>query len=418
MSRSGSYSEELSRSLKGRHQSLSALEELLISSSRKGGDQFIALVCNVDGKHPTKISSGSIENSESIGNIKQSDGDDKHLSLDTINAWDMMADLDEQGQLEEEVDDTHKHIYSETKLPFPPREFDGLTNMTRRSKSCQWLSTDNESSFVMKEHGLQNEESPGNIRVGSRSFHTVDEYDAIMNGLLNTKANREWEGRLEDYLTNINMTKTSYEDVGDRTEVLHEMEGKSYIEKEGKESGDIALRANNPENAEINTTEDVYRASSSIASSSTTDIIAYRMGNPIDEDEKKVLRMAKTKDLKSLSIPSIIIEFPVARSLKGWIDDTEVNEGQVINYSSAGDYSYYVTPRFGSFGLPILPSREKCFEVEEESVFDPAMVSSYEMTMEQLQVEEEFLLKLASTLEGNKDDELVPHSPQIIITTD
>lgn len=174
----------------------------------------------------------------------------------------------------------------------------------RRSKSCQL----NENKLDRNDKNM----------IGSRSFHTVEEYDALLERIHNMKDEYSWE--------------------------------------------DIKLRGSNsvdktPKNESCNRDHELKNS---------------------DDVENGWKRKAVAKGLKSLDVPSI--EFPAVARFKQRVRD----EGQVFSPTTS-----YVTPRFGSYNVG--PAQEK--EGRESRVFSPELVAAFEDCMQQLQVEEESILR-------------------------
>ncbi|KAF9593580.1 hypothetical protein IFM89_024214 [Coptis chinensis] len=388
MTRSGSFQEELSRSLQRRHNDFPGLEELLISNSKNDDDDQFLVVCNENNaKQPSEMPS------ESVMDFKTSENnskpfDEELLNSETINTWDLMSDLDEE---EKEEDAKREHDHHELL-----RAVNGSTDITKRSKSFIWSSADHESSIG---------ETSASISIRSKSFHTLHKYNAlIMEKKVwpTPKAAWYWEDRLDNFLTSITNEQTPYHsinlskkgsvDAEDKGEMVQELQVKSHIQRDAEEMRTLALRADNHENKEMGIKDICIQPSPTNGLSVGADHVTFIKRSIADDDEKGASRKAWAKGLTSLTIPSANDEFPVVASMKGWIDDTEVNKGQLLlQHCPAEDYTYYVTPKFGSSGLPLLTNRKKC--IEEESLFDPKLVSSFEVAMEQLQVEEKFLLK-------------------------
>lgn len=170
----------------------------------------------------------------------------------------------------------------------------------RRSKSCQ-LARDNENKLDRRNDKNQ---------IGSRSFHTVEEYDALLDRIHKLS-------RIKD--------EYSWEDVNS-----------------------------------VDTSKDSPKNESGI-----------RGGLDLENGWK---RKAVAKGLKSLDVPSI--EFPAVARLKQRVGV----EGTTC----------YVTPKFGSYN--VAPAQEKDSE-ESSRVFSPELVAAFEDCMQQLQVDEESILR-------------------------
>ncbi|XP_020264263.1 uncharacterized protein LOC109840152 isoform X1 [Asparagus officinalis] len=105
------------------------------------------------------------------------------------------------------------------------------------------------------------------------------------------------------------------------------------------------------------------------------------------DSEKGPKRKAMAKELTSLKMPGF--EFSRAGSLKEWLSQG----GQVFSPGS------YITPKFGNFVENRLHNGENAIE------FDPELVEQFEQAMDQLTIEEEFVLKeiIKSSEDGNEE---------------
>lgn len=296
----------ISSKVMSRTRSMSFQEELNQSFQMKsnGTNQFLTLVCTAN----TKLHNGSF----TIPSNTSPKPSIEPTYTDTINTSELMAGLEEQVE--------QKHAF----------------NKTRRSKSCQLSPFENlaSSPITKNEETTLNEGefNKGGI-VRSRSFHTVEEYDAMVQNLL-----------------------------GSRKIVLDD---KSTMQLQPLKSSSIK---------EILKDDDLKDTTQILPSNFNDDDQEKRI-----EFDKGLKRKTMAKGLESLKIPPAV-EFPRAKNLMKLVQQDQF-------YSPGA----YVTPKFGSYNLPNHGLEKKCRE--EESIFNPELVAAFEESMLQLEVEEEFILK-------------------------
>ncbi|KAJ3677580.1 hypothetical protein LUZ60_003304 [Juncus effusus] len=94
LAKSGSFSEKVNQSFQRRS---NVLEEILISNSKNNGDQqFVALLCSTNITQNLKSNS---EINESESNAKPTEPNtDRTPSIETINTWELLAGLEEEGK--------------------------------------------------------------------------------------------------------------------------------------------------------------------------------------------------------------------------------------------------------------------------------------------------------------------------------
>lgn len=213
-----------------------------------------------------------------------------------------------------------------------------------RSKSYQMsrekeLSCLNfESAEELNENKLDWREK--NLR-GSRSFHTVEEYDALLERI--HKSNTGSTQFFEDVHSSHQLI--SLDEDQNVTCVLAE----EFLKNEtGIELKDLNKASFYPVKGE-NTHESGWK------------------------------RKAAAKGLKSLDISAI--EFPAITRLRQW----KQAEGQVYSPGT------YVTPKFGSYNdVKTKKTREE--EGGEDTVFSPELLAAFEDCVQQLQIEEDSIL--------------------------
>ncbi|XP_057431389.1 uncharacterized protein LOC130724372 [Lotus japonicus] len=128
-----------------------------------------------------------------------------------------------------------------------------------------------------------------------------------------------------------------------------------------------------------------------IASHKTRVLAAQGVRSTIEKGNK---RKALAKRLESLKIPSTI-ESPAIASLREWLPADGI-------YSSGS----YVTPKFGSYSLM---NTRIANESSQESIFSPELVSAFEQCMQNLDAEEEKILKqILENVEEESDERIQP----------
>lgn len=299
-----------------------SLEELFISSSNEG-DQFLALVSAANNFRTANLSS-----------------EFKTGPKTSVNKWDLMTDVEEQGDDEKKQE---KAVGS-----------GDLGIVIKRSKSCH--------SFALGRFDGLHEEDENNLsnkdRVHSRSFHTVEEYDALLERILAEK--NGFDGG-DDYVDNglvykeSSLKKSHNDDDDNNFDDTHEensAQQKSMIEEV------------NPSPSSSSSTNEELKVVKNVAQKNNSSATGLR-------------RKALAKELESLKIPPTL-EFPRISSLT-----ERFHEGGQAYYSS----ELYVTPKFGSYALPISEAGN------ESSIFNPDLVAAFEECMRKLEEEEECIIK-------------------------
>lgn len=162
MLRSMSYKEELNQSLQGKAKALPGLEELFISCNVN--DELLPLVCALNTMENKSHPVGFIQETNTSRNPDAEPG-----NCETARPWDQ-----EEGK------------YLQKAVEFA--DF----NASKRSKSSRWSPREHEQppldpgiSDGVKEMGLKSNKGIARCR----SFHTVDEYDAMLERIWLSKEN-------------------------------------------------------------------------------------------------------------------------------------------------------------------------------------------------------------------------------------
>ena len=380
MGRSMSLKEDLNQSLQGR-----ANGELFISSNVS--DELFPLVYTFD----------TMENKSQTGSFVQElntshNPDAEPVETETAKPWELMTRYEEQRE--------GKYMQQEAQLLLlPPPEVVECAdfNMTKRSKSCHWSFPEHEVlslalgiSNGVKEAGF-NWSNNGIVRC--RSFHSVEEYDAMVE--------RIWSSRLQ---------QTGFDDDDDAvTRILLHHSETSSKESHHADHTDSDIQAldqwcqSNKHSAKENPrTEETgvlltsaLETKEVILSTSSSCSTAGDVEGGHNTFEKEPKRKAIAKQLRSLRIPSTV-EFPAIASLREWLP----MEGQI--YSPGAN----VTPKFGSYALPIAGTENEC---SASVPFSPELVAAFEESMKQLEAEEESILnQIAEQLEEDCTNEMEP----------
>ncbi|WOH07154.1 hypothetical protein DCAR_0626583 [Daucus carota subsp. sativus] len=290
---------------------LTVLDELFTSDDGNSGSndhQFFALV--------SKLRTGDFVPKKSL------ESNDK----ETINTWELMAGLEEQA---EQKEDEKLSSVAQEIMNSKGVELDKL----KRSKSCEIIN-------LATAFGLNDDQE--NKGVGrSRSFHTVEEYDAMMERIMLSVHNDENDQYMNNDVAKFQETDQSISSEPDIKEVIPSVSSQSINTDGGQET-------------------DTYDAG--------------------------LKRKALSKGL-SLQIPSAA-EFRKTGSLKDWLQ----------NGGNAGSPGEYVTPKFGNYNKPKSKLSE---EYRDDSIFNPELVAAFEEFLERLEVEENSVLE---QIEGNRNE--------------
>lgn len=163
VSRSLSFQEELTKNMQRSANDIPALEELAISGNIN--DQFFALVCTANTVACT-YKSGSFSG-KSNNPVVEPD-----ISL-TKTKSEFNSSLEQEGE--------EKHTGLEAKLVLPQVP---SIDPTKRSKSCHFFPT-NEASYPSVEifHGVEEKRRNHEGMERATSFHTIEEFDALIEKL-------------------------------------------------------------------------------------------------------------------------------------------------------------------------------------------------------------------------------------------
>ncbi|KAK4439507.1 hypothetical protein Salat_0285600 [Sesamum alatum] len=329
IARSMSIREELNHGFQSRS---AAWEELL--TSHGGNDQLFALVCSANTM-TTKLRTSTPST------------DPDHTPPDTkylANAWDLIPDITGKAEVKSALD----------ALGEP--EFGRFT----RSKSCQILGERDVIGLAPETGGLDENKLDGKDKnlTGSRSFHTVEEYDALLERTHKFRT-RSMDSFEDNYPRDKSQEMNSSADGDQNDNCIHRTTTDS-LKKEVVFEADCNMDCG--------------------VSSSLRNFGNFKNVVQVDgTHETGWKRKAIAKGLKSLDVPTI--DFPAVARLRQRIHA----EGQVYSPGT------YITPKFGSYNAQVTPARREK-EGGENSVFSPELVAAFENCVRQLQEEEDSIL--------------------------
>ncbi|XP_020222039.1 uncharacterized protein LOC109804594 [Cajanus cajan] len=333
ITRSISFHEERKRRSKRTSNGIPLLEDLIISTG--GSDQYLALVCAANTVS-NKLHSGSLSSNTS-----------SKLAIEPANSQ-TTEKLKPSARL---VQGEGKQIESDKK---------------NRSKSWHQFpqhivhSLDQENSSGFEDR--HDSKSKGAARC--RSFHTVEEYDDMVDKIWLTTEQDVGSG------TNMNLQ--------DKESAIKKMQSSCLNKNYSLEERKIVKETNNlSASSESSTIAPIPSPKSHISSPGIKNDEVVQ-SHKTSTTEKGIKRKAVAKRLESLRIPSAV-EYPAIASLREWLP-------------AGGIYSpgSYVTPKFGSYSIMDI---ENASESGEDSIFSPELVSAFEQCMQKLETEEENILK-------------------------
>ncbi|KAF8030456.1 hypothetical protein BT93_E2790 [Corymbia citriodora subsp. variegata] len=365
VSRSISYREELNRSSRSTGKSIMALEDIF--SSNKGSDQFLTLVCTANTV-ANRLRCGSI-NSESKTSPRSNEA-----TFESDRNCDCSAVSEEGTERNhgKSVISQLIHEDSESYSVEPPK----------RSRSWHSFFEEEMPSANAENYGKSRDRSEWEYKgVGrSRSFHTVEEYDALLVRILSASSshddsvaeNQEKITYLESSM-HCAQNKHNIKTVDTTPQKDDVFVDKNIANDEAVKDDSITLSASGSESKEV--------IPSSLEARPSDELIAKE---DVAQEERCVIegglkRKAIARGLESLAIPTTI-EFPAVASLREWLPAT----GQ--DYSPGA----YATPKFGTYSLP--ESKNPC-EATDDNIFTKELLTAFEEHMQELEAEEETILK-------------------------
>ncbi|XP_019425343.1 PREDICTED: uncharacterized protein LOC109334184 isoform X2 [Lupinus angustifolius] len=342
IARSLSYHEERMQGSRRSANDIPLLEDIIISAN--GSDQYLALVCAANNV-TNKLYSRSFSSNKSPKQAIES------ACSETIEKLEISSRQEQEGG---------KQIEGDEKT---------------RSKSWHWFpdyivsSLAQESLFDIEEqHDLN---SKGAAR--SRSFHTVEDYDDMVNRIWLSKYHSVDQCEFNDEEDNGSVTNMDLQVSEDKDSAIKKVQPfglhKKYSFQERKIVEKKSILSTASESSVVSTIPN-----------QKTNISTMDKGNK---------RKALAERLESLRVPSNI-ESPAVARLREWLP-------------AGGIYSpgSYVTPKFGSYSLMDIKNANESSE-NEDSIFSPELVSAFEQCMQELNADEENILK--QIMEGVEEE--------------
>lgn len=384
VSRSLSFQEELTKNMQRSANDIPALEELAISGNIN--DQFFALVCTANTVACT-YKSGSFSG-KSNNPVVEPD-----ISL-TKTKSEFNSSLEQEGE--------EKHTGLEAKLVLPQVP---SIDPTKRSKSCHFFPT-NEASYPSVEifHGVEEKRRNHEGMERATSFHTIEEFDALIEKLKLSKEQKiGYDGEDDGSVTGVklNQCRSSTHASEHSADSNNIQETQSHINDSTPPEANSTIEENPTlSNSELASEKLIAIPSRSNTATESEVVEDSSQGHILKKGFK---RKSIAKGLEPIEIPHTI-EFPAVTGLKEWL---RVG-GRVCSPGAL------VTPKFGSYSFPISGTSNEC---NEEDIFNPELVAACEESMELLEAEAESILQQIvekleeeSGLEKQAKDDFLSHN--------
>jgi len=334
IARSISFHEERKKISQRTTNGIPLLEDLIISSG--GSDQYLALVCAANTVS-NKLHSGSLSSNISSKLAIEPASSETIKKLKPVSAG---LDQGEGKQIERD----------------------------KKNRSKSWHQFPEHIVQSLAQENSSDSSSKGGAR--SRSFHTVEEYDDIVNKIWSSKCQSEFNDE---------------EDAEEKDSAMKRMQEPSLNKKHSLKERKIVKETNNLSTASESSISTSGIENEEVVTSHKTSII-----------EKGNKRKTVAKRLESLRIPSSV-EYPAIASLREWLPGGGI-------YSPGS----YVTPKFGSYSIMDISNANESSE-DSDSIFSPELVSAFEQCIKKLEAEEENILK---QIVENVDEESEASSPK------
>ncbi|KAK7331203.1 hypothetical protein VNO77_25421 [Canavalia gladiata] len=359
IARSISFHEERKEKSQRKTNGIPLLEDLIISTS--GSDQYLALVCAANAVS-NKLHSRSFGSSRS-----------SKLAIEPSSS------------------ETSEKLEPSTRLG---QEEGKQTESDKKNRSKSWHRFPDHTVYSLAQENLSGFEDKHDLSfkgaVRSKSFHTVEEYDDMVNKIWLNKSHQDQQSEFNDI-----------EDAGSGTSMDHQLSEFVSNTTHHSEDRDSSIRKIQPPHLDKNCllgereiVKEINMLNTSSESSAITSSHKTRMLESAAQGastiEKGNKRKAVAKRLESLRIPSNM-ECPAIASLREWLP-------------AAGIYSpgSYVTPKFGSYSTMNIGNAN---ESNEDSIFSPELVFAFEQCMQKLEAEEDNILKqIVENVEEENDE--------------
>ncbi|CAL0309162.1 unnamed protein product [Lupinus luteus] len=356
IARSLSYHEERMQGSPRSANGIPLLEDIIISAN--GSDRYLALVCAANSVS-NKLHSGSFSSSKLPKQAIES------ACSETIEKLEISSRQDQEGMKQNEGDEK------------------------TRSKSWHWFpdyivsSLAQESLFDIEDrHDLS---SKGATR--SRSFHTVEDYDDMVSRIWLSKYHSVDQCEFNDEEEKGSVTNMDLQVSEDKDSAIKKVQPLCLHNKYSLQESEILKEKNI-----LSTTSEssvISPGPKSQISSGIKNEVVPTQKTKISTIDKGNKRKALAERLESLRVPSNI-ESPAIARLREWLP-------------AGGIYSpgSYVTPKFGSYSTMDIKNANESSE-SEDSIFSPELVSAFEQCMQELNADEENILK--QIMEGVEEE--------------
>ncbi|KAJ4980870.1 hypothetical protein NE237_031707 [Protea cynaroides] len=333
------------------------VQQLLLIAIENGMHFFESheQIKELEGRHGPEVSENG-QRLYRLGSKMRPSSPLEAMSPEVINTWELMAGLEE--------DEEEKQQQSRSS------RVERSASVGKRSKSFHWLPEGElpaKASFkgTKEYYGI---EQGYNNKVITQSVHETFDEMVERNWMPEAREAKSQDLLLED---GCGSKLKACEDANENSVEVYVKEESHIIGIGGQENAIKELNAinevlmNRPRLHQQNEVELVVEVNSTSSNAIKT--------------ERGLRRKAMASGLTTLRIPTDDIDFPATTSLKQWLD---------------------VTPKFGTFPLPIPVNENQC---NEDSVFDQEIVKAFEEAMQQLQAEEECILRqiIENSMEGS-----------------
>ncbi|TKY72308.1 hypothetical protein E2542_SST01047 [Spatholobus suberectus] len=356
IARSISLHEERKERSQRKTNGIPLLEDLIISTG--GSDQYLALVC----------AANTVSNKLHSGSLSSNTSSKLAIQPATSETFEKLKPSARLGEGEGKQIESDKKNRSKSWHQFPQH-------------IVHSLAQENSSGFEDK----HDSSSKGAAR--SRSFHTVEEYDDVVNKIWLTKSLPDQQSEFNDEDagsgTNMDLQVSEFKSntthhTEDKASAIKKMQPTCLNKKYSLEERTIVKETNNLSTASESSTVAPTPSPKSHISSPGNKNEEVIPSHKTSTSEKGNKRKAVAKRLESLRIPSSV-EYPAIASLREWLPASGI-------YSPGS----YVTPKFGSYSIMDIRNAN---ESSEDSIFSPELVSAFEQCMQKLEAEEENILK-------------------------
>ncbi|KAG9448862.1 hypothetical protein H6P81_008827 [Aristolochia fimbriata] len=233
------------------------------------------------------------------------------------------------------------------------------------------------------------------VDVRGKSFHTLEEFDALVQSQdRGTHTRSRSVGTLQEYDDKFVESNLRSRAVGKECEIpaveTEELPVEDYHAVNKTQDQEICTELGERIETEVSCTDTAVDVSSETHPCQADEDYSVH-DTTENREEKGYRRKTKAKQLTTLSIPTST-HTPAVGSLGEWLD----LGAQTLPSRE------YITPRFGSFGLPAPFKRNSS---KDQVLFDPELVAAFEESLKEMTAEEEFVLKQIAEGLGEENEE-------------